>query len=207
MRIETKIKGSDYRTGIYPYEKTCLTVVCFLVGAGIALSGCHLFYKQDVIPDTEIDKTIEMVEKVIYYENGEQRIIDTKSEGGLKIASLLARTLHRINAVQECMWTEEQVQEMREKDKCIELIFQNPTDVKISRWTETVDGEKYQVLNDIRHPLFILKDSSYECEEATILVDYESGGNIYYGGMSTIQGNKKDKSWIDNLDRLISELP
>ena len=187
-----------------------LAVICFVFSISTIISGCRTLYERDVIPDEEIAETIEMVDRVVYYENGEQKIIDTKSEVGMEIVDLLAHTLHDINAVMECSWTEEQIQEMREKDRCIELIFRSPADIKISRQTETDVGKEYQILEDMSNPLFLLEDSSYQCGKATILFDYKTaGGDIHYGGMSILVGTqgsgKLDESWVESLDKLISE--
>ncbi len=194
-------------------KSTVLAITCFLISIGIIVSSCRPLYEHDVIPNAEIAKTIEMVEKVIYCENGVQEIIDMKSEVGMEIVDLLARTLHGINAVLECSWTEEQVQEMREKGRCIELIFRSPKNIKISRRIEMDNGKEYQILEDKSNPLFLLEeDSLFQCGKGTILVDYETaGGDIHYGGMSIIVGREGsgelDESWVYKLEELINQLP
>ncbi|MHC1584627.1 MAG: hypothetical protein ACXQTM_08430, partial [Methanosarcinales archaeon] len=97
-----------------------LAIVCFLVGVGIGLIGYH-YFSQTTIGSTmavyedltqgntstnwqitKIEPTKEMVEKIVFYEDGKQEIIDLKSEDGKGIASLLTRKLHELNLQATC---------------------------------------------------------------------------------------------------------
>ena len=57
-----------------------IAVVCFLIGVGTGLLCYHNFYRPEIILSMKIEPTVEMVEDVIYYENGIQQIIDIESE-------------------------------------------------------------------------------------------------------------------------------
>ena len=78
----------------------------FLIGVGIGLIGYHYFFKPEVTPSngqsTKIEPTKEMVEKIVFYEDGKQEIIDPKSENRKGIASLLTRKLHELNLQATC---------------------------------------------------------------------------------------------------------
>lgn len=188
-----------------PLKSINIVAILLLFSICVILSGCNSLDEQNVISNAEIAKTVEKVEKVVYHEEGEQRIIYLEREDGIEIVNLLARTLHGINSVMECYWTKEQVQEIKEKTRCIELIFKNPTDVKISRWDEIDGVRRYQIMEDVRYLLFVLEDGVYNCEEATILLDWELGGNIYWSGCSIIKQQKKDTSWVQRLEEMIKE--
>jgi len=200
-----------------PPKSINLAVICFLISTGIVLPGCHLFSKQDAISDTEIEKTTEMVENVIYYENGEHKVIDTKSEGGIGMVSLLTRKLHELNSQAVCIFSEGEIQEIKQKDRCVELIFRSPMDVTISQWIEPeeryhipVDERGYRILG-INNALFIMEDNLGEALGAHILTGHEYEGSISYGGWA-IQSKRfgktsTDESWVDSLDKILSELP
>jgi len=191
-----------------------LAVICFLVGVGTGLLGYHYFVKPEIILSMKIEQTMAMVEKVIYYEDTEQKVIGLKSEDGIEIVSLLACTLHELNSQCKCIWSEREIEEMKQKDKCVELVFQIPTDVTISQWIEPeeryhipVDERGYRILG-INNALFIMEDNLGEALGAYILTGHEYEGNISYGGWAIIKGRDKlDKSWVYSLDRMISELP
>ena len=125
-----------------------LAIVCFLVGIGIGLIGYHYFLRPQLAVHegltqgntsinwqiTKIEPTKEMVEKIMFYINGKQEIIDLKSEEGKGLASLLTRKLHELNLQVKCVFSEEDIQKIKQKDKVIELIFKKPIDITISQW-------------------------------------------------------------------------
>ena len=79
--------------------------ICLLLGAGAGWLGYHQLYRPEIILSTRAEATARMVEKVIYYDDGEQRTIDIKSEVGIGMVSLLTRKLHELNSQAKCIFS------------------------------------------------------------------------------------------------------
>ncbi|MCD6247549.1 MAG: hypothetical protein J7J87_03935 [Candidatus Diapherotrites archaeon] len=203
-----------------------LAVICLLVGVAIGLIGYHYFFKPQLAVYEEltqnhtttnvmkIEPTKEMVEKIVFYENGKQEIIDIKSGDGKGIASLLTRKLHELNLQATCVFSEEDIQEIKQKDRVAELIFKKPLDITISQWVEPeeryhipVDKEGYRILENVETALFILEDNQERGLEAHILVGHRVEGRIGYSCWAiNIKEEGKpelDKTWIDGINRLM----
>ena len=195
-----------------------LVVVCLVMGVGIGMLGYHYFFKQEIIPkdwqSTKIEPTKEMVESIVFYEDGKQEIIDPKSEDGKGIASLLTRKLHELNLQATCVFSEEDIQEIKQKDRVAELIFKKPIDITISQWTEPeeryhipTDEKGYRILENVETAIFILEDNQERGLEAHILVGHRVEGRIGYSCWAiNIKEEGKpelDKSWIDGINRLM----
>ena len=195
-----------------------LVVVCLVMGVGIGMLGYHYFFKQEIIPkdwqSTKIEPTKEMVESIVFYEDGKQEIIDPKSEDGKGIASLLTRKLHELNLQATCVFSEEDIQEIKQKDRVAELIFKKPVDITISQWTEPeeryhipTDEKGYRILENVETAIFILEDNQERGLEAHILVGHRVEGRIGYSCWAiNIKEEGKpelDKSWIDGINRLM----
>ena len=155
-----------------------LAIACFLVGVGVGLLGYHYFFKPQLAvyggltqgntsinwQFTKIEPTKEMVEKIVLYEDGKQEIIDLKSEDGKGIASLLTRKLHELNLQARCVFSEEDIEKIKQKDRVIELILKKPIDITISQWVEPeeryhipTDEKGYRILENVKNALFILE--------------------------------------------------
>lgn len=197
-----------------------LAVVCFLVGVGIGLIGYLYFLKPQVYEGltqgniTKIEPTKEMVEKIVFYENGKQEVIDPKSEEGDGLASLLTRKLHELNLQAKCVFSEEDIQKIKQKDRVVELSFKKPVDITISQWVEPeeryhipVDEKGYRILEDVETAIFILEDNQERGLEAHILVGHGVEGRVGYSCWAiNIKEEGKpelDKNWIDEINRLI----
>jgi len=163
---------------------------------------------------TKIEPTKEMVEKIVFYEDGKQEIIDPKSEDGKGIASLLTRKLHELNLQATCVFSEEDIREIKQKDRVAELIFKKPVDITISQWVEPeeryhipVDEKGYRILENVETAIFILEDNQERGLEAHILVGHGVEGRTGYSCWAiNIKEEEKpelDKSWIDGINRLI----
>jgi hypothetical protein len=213
-----------------------LAVVCLLIGAGIGLLSYHYLFKQEVTPidwqstETKPTKlTRTMLERIILYENGKQASMDPTSELPdlpAKIGSLLVQKLPEVNLQVRCVFSEEDIQEIKRKDRVAELIFKEPIDITISQWVEPeeryhipVDEKGYRILEKVKTALFILEDNLDEGLEAHILVGHlippEPG--LYPGeekiGYSCWAINinpegkpELDKSWIDKINWLLGRL-
>ena len=193
-----------------------LAVTCLLIGVGIGLASYHYFFKPEATTSnwqsTKIEPTKEMVEKIVLYEDGEQEILDLKSEE--EIASLLTRKLHELNLQATCVFSEENIQGIKQKDRVVELTFKKPIDITISQWIEPeeryhipTDEKGYRILENVETTIFILEDNLDEGLEAHILVGHRVEGRIGYSCWAiNIKEEGKpelDKSWIDEINRLI----
>jgi len=207
---------------------TALAVICLLIGVGIGLIGYHYFLKPQLAvyegltqgntstnwQITKIEPTKEMVEKIVFYEDGKQEIIDPKSENGKGIASLLTRKLHELNLQATCVFSEEDIREIKQKDRVAELIFKKPVDITISQWVEPeeryhipVDEKGYRILENVETAIFILEDNQERGLEGHILIGHRVEGKTGYSCWAiNIKEEGKpelDKSWIDGINRLI----
>jgi len=204
-----------------------LAIVCLLVGVGIGLLGCHCFFKPQLAvyegltqgntstnwQFTKIEPTKEMVEKIVFYEDGKQEIVDTKSEDGKGLVSLLTRKLHELNLQARCVFSEEDIREIKQKDRVAGLIFKKPIDITISQWIEPeeryhipTDEKGYRILENVKNALFILEDNLAEGLEGHILVGHEVEGRIGYSCWAIQQegGKEIDKTWIDGINKIFS---
>jgi hypothetical protein len=157
-----------------------------------------------------------MVEKIIIYDSKQKGFaneFNQESEEGIGLASLLTRKLHELNLQATCVFSEEDIQEIKQKDKVAELILKNPIDITISQWVEPeeryhipVDEKGYRILEDVETAIFILEDNLDEDLEAHILVGHEFEGRAYYGCWAiNIKEEGKpelDKSWIEEINKL-----
>ena len=188
-----------------------LAIICLLIGISIGIFGHNYFFKQE---SSKIESTKEMVEKIILYKNNKQQVVGAESGDGIGIASLLTRKLHELNLQARCVFSEEDILEIKRHDKLAELIFKEPIDITISQWVEPeeryhipIDERGYRILEDVETALFILEDNLDEGLEAHILVGHEVEGRIGYSCWAiNIKEEGKlelDKTWIDGINRLI----
>ena len=220
----------DKRRGINATtSKLTLTVIlCVIVGLLIGAGIGYHYFSQTTISSTiavyegliqgntstnwqftKIEPTKEMVEKIVFYENGKQEIIDLKSEGGKGIASLLTRKLHELNLQARCVFSEKDIQEIKQKDRVMELIFKKPIDITISQWVEPeeryhipTDEKGYRILENVKNALFILEDNLGEGLEGHVLVGHEVEGIGYSCWVIQQEGSKEIKIWIDEINKI-----
>ena len=177
--------------------------------------GSVIYEKQT----TKIEPTKEMVEKIVLYEDGPQEVIDQKSEEGTEIASLLTCKLHELNLQATCVFSEEDIYEMkkgrigRRMDRMIELVLKNPIDIVISQWVEPeeryhipVDEKGYRILENVKTALFILEDKGGGGLESHILVGHEVEGRIGYSCWAIQQegSSELDKNWIKQIEKTLT---
>ena len=202
--MKTKIKN-------WTVKFIALYIVFFLIGWGMCSLSHNYFFKQE---SSKIEPTKEMVEKIILYEDNKQETINLKSEDGIGLASLLTRKLHELNLQSTCVFGGQDILEIKQHNKVIELILKELIDITISQWTEPeeryhipVDEKGYRILEDVKIAFFVLEDNFDEGLEAHILVGHEVEGGISYSCWAiNIKEEGKpelDKTWIDGIDRLM----
>jgi len=173
--------------------------------------------EEEVPTEEKVQSTKELVEKIILYESGKQEVVDIKSEDGIRMASLLTRKLHELNLQSTCVFIEEDIIKIKEKDRIVELVFKNPADITISQWVEQeeryhipVDEKGYRILEDVETSLFILEDTQDRGLEAHILVGHEVEGRIVYScwAVNISQEGKPqlDRTWIVNRINLSKDI-
>ena len=139
-----------HRRRIATTSKFTFTVcLCIIVGLLIGVDiGYHYFFRTESNnwQSTKIEPTKEMVKSIVLYENNKQEIINPESEDGKGIVSLLTRKLHELNLQARCVFSEENIQEIKQKDRVVELIFKKPIDITISQWIEP--EERYYIPTD-----------------------------------------------------------
>jgi len=155
--------------------------------------------------------------KIVFYKDGRQQVIDLKSKDGVEIASLLTRKLHKLNLQAKCVLSEEDIQEIKQTDKIVELILKTPIDLAISQWVEPeeryhipTDEKQYRILENTQNALFILEDNQDRGLVAHILVGHKfgheaeerTGYSCWTINLSKTTKPEIDKTWIDALDRI-----
>jgi eight-cysteine-cluster-containing protein len=172
-------------------------------------------YSRIYLQSTKMEPTKEMVEKIIFYENGKQQVVNLKSEDGKGIAGLLTRKLHELNLQATCVFGGQDIIEIKQHDKVAELIFKSPIDITISQWVEPeeryhipVDERGYRILKDVETALFIFEDNLDEGLEAHILVGHEVEGRVGYScwAINVKQEGKPelDKTWIKQIEKTLT---
>ena len=157
------------------------------------------------------------IDKIIYYKQGEEIAYNTTKLPELGIDLLL--TLQSINLqTPRGIFRQEDIQEIKENDRVIEMRFRHPEDVTISK---RIGNRYYRTLGNVLSALFILEDNLEEGLEGHILVCYlvppPPGVTVSREEMKiayscwAINLNppeeevKLDKSWINEIDELLLE--
>ncbi len=157
------------------------------------------------------------IDEIIYYKQGEEITYNATKLPELGIDLLL--TLQSINLqTPRGIFRQEDIQEIKENDRVIEMGFRHPEDVTISK---RIGNRYYRTLGNVKRALFILEDNLDEGLEGHILVGYlvppPPGVTVSREEMKiayscwAINLNppeeevKLDKSWIDEIDELLLE--
>lgn len=191
MKIKTKV------------FKTLLLLILVFIAVIVFFAGCKVSNGEVVPTEEKVQSTKELVEKIILYESGKQEVVNIKSEDGIGIANLLTSKLHELNLQAKCAFSKEDIQEIKQKDRIVEVIFKNPADITISQWVEPderyhipVDKKGYRILENVKTSLFILEDNQDRGLEAHILVGHEVEGEIGHSCW-TININQEEKPQLD----------
>lgn len=191
-----------------------LAVLCFVVGVVTGLFSYDYFFSPDIDEEVEPDvgvkirPTEEMVEKVVLYDEGEEQVFDPGTLKGRRLISSLTRKLHQVD-MQSGLLREEQVEEVRENGRVVELVFREPADVGISiyvdpeeRYHVAVDAEGYAILEDVGNAIFVLEGSE-EGSRGYIYIGYNLEEGKRYGcwGISAAEYSvERDKTWVVDVE-------
>ncbi len=122
------------------------------------------------------------VEKIAMWQNGEELISDPRSSKHNPRVNNIIRTLHKLNLQATCVFSEEDIQEIKQKDRVVEIVFKNPRDITINQWVQPenyIEGYHLpvnRILRNVKTAIFILEDNLDEGLEGHILVGSEREG-------------------------------
>jgi hypothetical protein len=150
-----------------------------------------------------------MVEKIAMWENSKEKINGTLPKYKyIARGNILIQMLHKLNLQARCVFSEERIQEIKENDKVVELVFKQADDFPISQWVEPeeryhipTDEKGYRILENVKTAIFILEDNLDEGLEGHILVGHEIEGKMGYSCWAIQQegSNELDKTWINEV--------
>lgn len=153
-----------------------------------------------------------MVERISVWQSGKEYAIDPKSPEYFKIGNILIPTLNKSNLQAACVFSEEEIQQIKSKNKVVELIFKESKNITIAQWIEPEDRDHiptnesgYRILENVRVALFILEDNLGHGLKGNILIGQEIYGRIGYSCWAVIEegGKEIDKTWIDLTEHFI----
>ena len=195
----------------YWYDK--LSNECREIDCGDIMSNHWTCFAEPKCVDGKC-QLLPTVEKIAMWQNGEELISDPRSSKHNPRVNNIIKTLHKLNLQATCVFSEEDIQEIKQKDRVVEIVFKNPIDITISQWIEPYrsnaksDKRGYRSLESVKTVLFILEDNLDGGLEGHILVGHGVEGRVDEGGITivyscwTIQqegNNELDKSWINEI--------
>lgn len=148
-----------------------------------------------------IGSIISKVKQINFYQDGEVSSLN-ELEG---ISGALLTALQELNLQARCAFSQERIDEIKQKDTVIELIFREPVDITISQFIEqeerhhiATDENEYRILERVKTAIFILEDKLNEGLWAHVLVGSEHEGKVGYGCWAIQQegSNEIDSSWV-----------
>ena len=118
------------------------------------------------------------IDEIVYIKQG--WIVAYNNTQLLELGIRLLLTLQRLNLQATCIFSQERIQEIKQKDEVVELIFKQPMDIAIAQWVEPEERshiptyeDGYRILENVKTVLFILEDNLGEGLEGHILVGSE----------------------------------
>jgi len=160
----------------YWYDK--LSNECREIDCGDIMSNHWTCFAKPKCVDGKC-QLLPTVEKISMWQNGEELISDPRiSKHNLRV-NIIMKTLHKLNLQATCVFSEEDIQEIKQKDRVVEIIFKQAYDFPIRQWIEPYrsnaksDERGYRILENVKTVLFILEDNLDEGLEAPILVGTE----------------------------------
>ena len=144
---------------------------------------------------------ISKVEQINLYQDGEVSSLN-ELEG---ISGALLTTLQELNLQARCAFSQERIDEIKQKDTVVELIFTEPVDITISKYVEeeerhhiATDENGYRILEEVKITIFVLEDNLNEGLWAHVLVGSEYEGKIGYGcwAIKQEESNELGTSWL-----------
>lgn len=121
-----------------------------------------------------------MVEKIAFWQNDQEWLINPESSEYIKMGRILLPTLHKLNLQAKCVFSEERIREIKRKNRVIEMVFKQADDFPISSWVQEeeryyipTNDNGYRILENVKSAIFVLEDNLDEGMEGHILVASE----------------------------------
>jgi hypothetical protein len=155
---------------------------------------------------------IGLIEAIIIHQNGESITIAQGDEGFDRIGGLALNTLGRINAQIQYAVSPEETEDIKAKDKVIEVVFLEPTAITTSHWVAPeyrgdvlINKEGYRVLENKDRVMLIVEDNRGKGMEGKILIKPE-GSDMW--GCWTIEKkdfwiHREDKGWVEEIEKVL----
>ena len=159
--------------------------ILMICAYGIVMFTIGFFVADKMCPAPVFDKPVvedwrPIVEKISVWQNGKEITIDSEESGYTEIGRILLPTLHKLNLQAKCVFGEERIQEIKRKNKVIEIVFRQASDFPISQWIQEeeryhipTDENGYRILENLKSAIFVLEDNLGEGMEGHILVGSE----------------------------------
>ena len=177
-----------------------MSIGLVLMALLITASGCAMSTANPGGDESNIP-IISRVEQINLYQDGEVSSLN-ELEG---ISGVLLTTLQELDLQARCAFSQERIDEIKQKDTVVELIFREPVDITIPQFIEeeerhhiATDENGYRILEKVKTAIFILEDKLNEGLWAHVLVGSEQEGRIGYGcwAIKQEESNKLDTSWV-----------
>jgi hypothetical protein len=177
-----------------------MSMVLVLMAILVTVSGCAVSATNPGGDESNVP-IISKVEQINLYQDGEVSSLN-ELEG---ISGVLLTTLQELDLQARCVFSQERIDEIKQKDTVVELIFREPVDITISQFIEeeerhhiATDENGYRILEKVKTAIFILEDKLNEGLWAHVLVGEEHEGKIGYGcwAIQQEESNDIDSSWV-----------
>ena len=177
-----------------------MSIALALMAALVTASGCAIG-PANLGEDQFNAPVISKVEQINLYQDGEVESLN-ELEG---ISGVLLATLQKLDLQCRCVFSQERIDEIKQKDTVIELILREPVDITISKYVEeeeshhiATDENGYRILEKVKTAIFVLEDNLNEGLWAHVLVGSEHEGKIGYGCWAVEQegSHDLDRSWV-----------
>ncbi len=153
------------------------------------------------------------VEAISAWQDGKEQVIAPEDPKYVAMERILIPALHKLNLQARCVFSEADIQEIKQNDRVIELILKEPANITISQWIEPeeryhipIDERGYRILENVKTALFILEDNQDRGLEAHILVGHEAEGRTGYTcwAIQPEGGTELDKTWIEQIEKTLT---
>ena len=156
--------------------------ILMICAYGIVMFTIGFFVADKMCPAPVFDKPVvedwrPIAEKISVWQNDKEITIDSEESGYTEIGRILLPTLHKLNLQAKCVFGEERIQEIKRKNKVIEIVFRQASDFPISQWIQEeeryhipTDENGYRILENLKSAIFVLEDNLDEGLGANILV-------------------------------------
>jgi len=169
-----------------------ISMSLLLMAVLITASGCATG-SENIEPRVSAepqDASYTMTKEISLWQDGEEQVIHPleNPKRYIQTGDLLVESLHKLNLQARCAFSQERIDEIKQKDTVVELIFRDPVDITISQFIEpedrhhiATDEDGYRILEKVKSAIFVLEDNLNEGLWAHVLVGSEYEGKIGYG--------------------------